>query len=139
MRFVKLLLLLFFFQFPSMAFSLKQDELMELARSRNLAEILSANQRAETEEILRQACRQQIDTKQWPLSCWEWLDRRSSVNKLSEKKKSQWQAYLNRYCVQLIQQAVPPPARKNSSVLWNQSRCGHLAKKFGLSFEELSL
>lgn len=117
-------------------FSLNKDSLSELASSENLNEILKANQRAEREEILKMACQQQIEEKNWPTSCFEWMEEGLKLNQLTDKKKAEWSFYLERYCFRLASKPKVVRADLISSKLWTKSKCSSLAKKFGSGFEE---
>lgn len=117
------------------ASALSQDTLRELAASQNVAQVLLANQKAEQEEIEQGLCQQQLKEKQWPVHCWRWLEQQIVSKKISMSKQKKWQSYLNRFCLYLTQQQETPKLRESSSRLWQRSRCGLLAKKYGSGFE----
>lgn len=122
--------------FSPVALSLNQDALAELARSQTVNEIIQANQRANQEELLRGACQLQIAEKQWPTTCWDWLEHGLKFNNLSDKKKQQWIKYLSGFCQHLAQQQQLSAPRLTNSKMWQKSNCAIIAKKFGLGFED---
>ncbi len=125
--------LLFLTHWP--AWAVAKDPLRELAESQSVEQILDANQKAEQEEARQSLCQQQIKERRWPVDCWLWLEQQVLSKRISEPKQKRWQNYLNRFCVYISQQPDTPKVKLFSSSFWQQSRCGILAKKHGLSFE----